>query len=106
MDLTTKPVYFVLEVESDLETVVSWITFQAFVRLDFAYLFGQVRTLSCGLSICIRHVYREANSATDFMANWICSHQTHKQPLSYWDLSTGLTTILHLDAHMTPHVRR
>lgn len=32
LDLTTKPVYFVLEVESDLETVVSWITFQAFVR--------------------------------------------------------------------------
>lgn len=53
---------------------VSWITTNAFVHLDFAYLLAKVLTLSSSPSICISQICREATFTTYFMVNQACSH--------------------------------
>lgn len=76
LDLAAQLGFSDLKVESDLATVVSWAISNGFVQWDFAYLFERVQTLASSLSIIIRHVFREATFAADFMANWACTHQT------------------------------
>ncbi|KAH9687878.1 hypothetical protein KPL70_014934 [Citrus sinensis] len=76
LDLAAQLGFSDLEVESDSATIVSWAISSSLVRWDFTYILGRVRALASRSSISIRHVFREATSAADFMANWACSHQT------------------------------
>lgn len=69
LNLATQLCFSDLEVESDSATVVSWANSSSFVRWDFTYLLGRAQALASSSSIIIRHVFREATSTTDFMAN-------------------------------------
>ncbi|KAL9445387.1 hypothetical protein AB3S75_018391 [Citrus x aurantiifolia] len=105
LDLAAQLGFSDLEVEFDSATVVSWAISSSFVRWDFTYILGRVRALASRSSISIRHVFREATSAADFMANWACTHQTCQRFFNLSDLPTGLSGIIHLDTHGIPYIR-
>ncbi|KAH9684879.1 hypothetical protein KPL70_013711 [Citrus sinensis] len=104
LDLATQLGFSNLEVESDSATVVSWAISSRFVRWDFAYLLGRVQALASSPSIIISHVFREATSAANFMANWACTHKTCQRFFNPGDLPAGLSGILHLDTLEIPYI--
>ena len=67
-----------LIVEFDSTTVVSWVTSHGYGCWDYAYLLAKIRHLCSLSSVQIHHVYREANQAADYLANWACTHQEDK----------------------------
>lgn len=94
-----------LEVESDLATAVSWIHSYGHVRWDYVYSLRRVCALISSFLISVRHVFREATSATDFLPNWACTHRVNRYFLCSRDLPADLFGILYLDAETGPHVR-
>ncbi|KAL9437128.1 hypothetical protein AB3S75_023048 [Citrus x aurantiifolia] len=96
----------ILEVESNSATIVAWIWSNCQVSWDYTYLLRRVYSMASSTNILVRHVFREATFAADFLANWICTHKVHYRFISPRDIPAGLHSILHLDAHAVPHIRR
>ena len=71
----------------------------------YVYLLGRIHTLSSSPSIVISNVFQEGTFATDSMANWACTHQTHQRFFSTRDLPSSLFGILDLDDIKFSHVR-
>lgn len=94
-----------LEVESNLATAVSCIHSYGPVRWDYVYSLRRVCALISSFLILVRHVFREATSATDFLVNWACTNRVNRHFLCSRDLPVGLSGILYLDAETSPHVR-
>ena len=61
--------YFVLEVGFDSTMIVSWIHSCSTIRWNFSYSLRRVCVLTSYSSILVRHVFREAISTVDFLAN-------------------------------------
>lgn len=105
LDLATQLGFNVLEVESDSTIVVSWANSHCQVWWGYVYLLGRIHTLSSDPSIVIRNVFQEGTFATDFMANWACTHQTHQRFFSIGEPPSSLFGILDLDDRKFSHVR-
>ena len=71
----------------------------------YVYLLGRIHTLSSGPSIVISNDFQEGTFATDSMANWACTYQTHQRFFSTGDLPSSLFGILDLDDLKFSHVR-
>lgn len=106
LELAVQLGYSIVEVESDSATVVSWVLSGGSVRWDYTLSLRRVRYLVSSHSIVVRHVFREATYAADFLANWACSSCSSRRFFSVRDLPTGLSGILHMDTHAVPHIRR
>lgn len=69
LELAIQLGHSVLDVESDSATVVSWTHTQGHVRWDYAYSLRRACRLISSSPIQMRHVFREATYAADFLAN-------------------------------------
>lgn len=105
LEFATQLSYFVLTVESDSTTLISWIHFGGLFLWDYAYSLHPVCTLTSSSLILVRHVLREATSAANFLVNWACTHWINRHFLCSHDLSSSLFGILYLNAQIVPHVR-
>lgn len=98
LELAAQLGYFVLEVESNSVTIVSWILSGGPVCWDCANSLSKVCALTFSPTIFVRHVLHEAIFATDFLANWACTHRVSQRFLHVHDFPMSLSSIVHLDA--------
>ena len=94
-----------LIVESNSVTVISWVTLNCVSYWDYAYLIARIRHLCSMCSVQLCHVYREANKAADYLANWACTHQEVRHFYAKQDMPSTLTGILALDTDEVPQFR-
>lgn len=106
LELVAHMGYLTLEVELYSAMIVSWIHSQGHVRWEYTYLLRRVCSLISSSTILVRHVFHEATSTANFLANWACSRLVSRHFSSPQDLPIGLLGILHLDTQVVPHVRR
>lgn len=83
--------YSVLEVQSDSTTIVSWIHSEGLVCRYYPYSLCQVYDLASCSTILVRHVLWKAIFATNFLANWACTHLVHRR---FWVLEIYLLAYL------------
>ena len=87
----------ILQVESDSATIGAWIRSDCQVSWDYIYLLRRVRSMASSTNILVRRVFWEATSATDFPANWVCTHKVHCRFMSPRDNPAGFHSILRRD---------